>query len=83
MFDEKNWFLTSSFSYRRMFDKGMRGVYYIYTTFQYMKTVKLAIVDDNVNDVSRLKSLIEKAKYGAIGLPQLLKEAILEGETYE
>ena len=44
-----------------MFDKGMRGggILYLYN-ISFMKTVKLAIVDDNVNDVSRLKSLIEK-----------------------
>ena len=37
----------------------------------------------SILDEEKLQSLIEKAKYGAIGLPQLVKEAILEGETYE
>ena len=37
----------------------------------------------SILDEEKLQSLIDKAKYGAIGLPQLVKEAILEGETYE
>ena len=57
--------------------------YILEMSLEFAEKAERASQEVSILDEEKLKSLIEKAKYGAIGLPQLLKEAILEGETYE